>query len=186
MPLSSEEAAKTLLEAENASKRSAELYFYHRSSPHLILWGVIWVIGYGGTGLNPRTSDALWAVLVITGILAGVFISRRFPRSTSTGGTGAWRLAGLGTIIVSFIFATYAILQPHAGNQLCAYPALITGAAYMAVGLWAGVRYVISGVAVAALTLFGFFHIDPQLYFYWMAVVGGGAMILTGIWFRRV
>jgi hypothetical protein len=83
------------------------------------------------------------------------------------------------------VFATYAILKPTDGKQLCAYPALITGCAYMAIGLWRGVRYMISGVAVVAMTLIGFYFIDGLLPItLWFAFVGGGAMILTGLWFR--
>ncbi|MDR3528442.1 MAG: hypothetical protein P4L57_14315 [Rhizomicrobium sp.] len=186
MTLSSEEAAKTLSQAEDARKRSAELYFYHRSSPHLILWGTIWVIGYGGTGLFPAYSGYLWDALVLIGVASGVVIGRCRSGQGSTAGPRAWRLAALAAIIIFFVSATYRIMQPHYSLQFCAYPALITGSAYMAVGLWSGLRYVVAGVAVVALTLFGFYFIEPHLYFFWMAVVGGGSMILAGLWFRTV
>ena len=183
MSLSSEEAAKSLSQAEQARKRSSELYFYHRSSPHLILWGTIWVIGYGGTGLFPSYSDYLWDALVVIGVACGFWISRC---RGSTAGPKAWRLVALAVIIIFFVSATYRIMQPHLGRQFCAYPALITGSVYMAMGLWSGLRYVVTGVAVVALTLFGFYFIEPHLYFFWMAVVGGGSMILAGLWFRTV
>lgn len=186
MPLSSEEAAKSLLDAENARKRSTELYVYHRSSPHLILWGTIWILGYGGTGLAPRYSDPLWTALIVIGVIAGTIISRCRPKDTVTGGFRAWRLAALAAIVIFFVSATYTIMQPHLAKQVCAFPALITGTAYAAVGLWAGIRYVVAGIAVVALTLFGFFYLTPHLYFFWMALVGGGAMILAGLWFRKV
>lgn len=186
MSLSSEEAAKTLSQAEQAHKRSAELYFYRRSSPHLILWGVIWVLGYGGTGLFPHSSDYLWDGLILAGVIGGITISRCGPRDPSIGGYRAWRMAALAAIIIFFICATYTIMEPHFSRQFCAFPALITGTAYMAMGLWGGARYVIAGIAVAALTLFGFFTFDPHVYFFWMAGVGGGSMILAGIWFRTV
>lgn len=187
MPLSLQEAAKTLSEAELAHKRSTELYFYQRSSPHLILWGTIWVVGYGGTGLYPQHSNPLWAVLMLVGILGGIWIGRRRRADPLVrGGFRAWRMAALWVIILFFVSATYTIMEPHLGKQFCAFPALITGTVYMAVGLWAGIRYLVSGAAVVVLTLFGFFYMDLTLYFYWMAVVGGGSMILAGIWFRRV
>ena len=183
MTLSSEEAAKTLSQAEDARKRSAELYFYHRSSPHLILWGIIWVLGYGGTGLFPSYSGYLWDGLVLIGVACGFYIGRC---RGSTAGPKAWRLVALAVIIIFFVSATYRIMQPHFARQFCAYPALITGSVYLAVGLWSGLRYVVAGVAVVALTLFGFYFITPHLYFFWMAVVGGGSMILAGLWFRTV
>ena len=38
-------------------------------------------------------------------------------------------------------------------------------------------------VAIAVLTLVGFFWL-PQLFLLWMAVVGGGALIFAGLWLR--
>lgn len=184
MSLSSQEAAESLSQAEQAGRRSKQAYFYHRSSPHLIMWGIIWVIGYGGTGLIHEYANPLWAALVIIGCIGGVILVRCRKPDGSTSGPYAWRFAALWAIILFFVFATYAILQPHSGRQLAAYPALITGVVYMALGLWTGLRYVISGIVVVTLTLVGFFYIEP--IFLWFALVGGSAMILTGLWFRTV
>ncbi len=181
MSLSSQEASASLQQVEEASRRSSQLYFYHCSSPHLIMWGIIWIIGYGGTGLFPGYGLPLWLALVAIGTVGGIVLGRRYRRY-GTSGPYAWRMGALWAIILFFVFATYAILPPHSGRQLCAYPALITGCAYMAIGLWRGLRYVASGVVVAALTLIGYYFIEP--IFFWFAAVGGGAMILTGLWFR--
>ncbi|NIK88084.1 hypothetical protein FHS83_001402 [Rhizomicrobium palustre] len=185
MAISSEEAAKTLAEAVEAERRSARLRFYHRSSPHLIMWGTIWLIGFGVCALLPKYGDMVWNFLVPLGIVGGVAISSRLPREAGKG-FRAWRMGALGVLIFFFVSATYFIMQPHMSRQFVAYPALITGCAYVAVGLWAGPRYVISGIAVAALTLYGFVTFSTDMYFLWMAVVGGGSMILAGFWFRTV
>lgn len=184
MSLSSQEAAESLSQAEEAGRRSAQAYFYHRSSPHLIMWGIIWVIGYGGTGLYPQYSDWLWGALLIIGCSGGVLLGRCYKSASVVTGPYAWRIAALFAIIVFFVFATYAILHPVLAKQFCAYPALITGCAYMVIGLWRGMRYMVSGAVVVALTLIGFFYID--WIFLWFAVVGGASMILTGLWFRAV
>lgn len=184
MSLSSQEAAESLSQAEQAGRRSEQAYFYHRSSPHLIMWGVIWILGYGGTGLFPQYADPLWAVLILGGCLGGVLIGRYSKSKCEKGTPYAWRIAALFAVILFFVEATYAILQPHLAKQFCAFPALITGSVYMALGLWRGVRYLISGIVVVALTLVGFFYID--WIFFWFAVVGGASMILTGLWFRTV
>jgi hypothetical protein len=184
MSLSSEEAAASLTQVEQASRRSSQLYFYHRSSPHLIMWGIIWIIGYGGSGLFPPYANRLWLALIVIGCVGGVLLSRYRTPDGSTSGPYAWRLGALWAIILFFVFATYAILEPHYSRQFCAYPALITGCVYMAIGLWRGTRYLVSGVVVVALTLVGYYFIEP--IFFWFAAVGGGAMILTGLWFRTV
>lgn len=186
MPLSSEEAAASLTQVEEASRKSSQLYFYHRSSPHLILWGVIWIIGYGNTGLFPRYAWPIWGVLILIGAIVGGTIVGRCAKADAEWRTPSWRNFALWAIILLFVFSTYAIFQPHLGRQFCAYPALITGCIYMAIGLWRGLRYLISGIVVVALTLTGFFFIDAAYVAYWFAVVGGSAMILTGLWFRTV
>lgn len=184
MSLSSEEAVASLTQVEEAGRRSSQLYFYHCSSPHLIMWGIIWVIGYGGTGFFPHQSLKLWLALMVAGIVGGTLIRRKYGAKTSDA-PYAWRFAALWVIILFFVFATYAILRPTHGNQFCAFPALVTGCAYMAIGLWQGLRYLIAGAAVVALTLAGYFYIEQFfLNSLWFAVVGGGAMILTGLWFR--
>jgi hypothetical protein len=184
MSLSSKEAQASLSQVQEASRRSSQLYFYHRSSPHLIMWGIIWIIGYGGTGLFPHYGNQLWLGLIVIGCAGGILLRRCHKTDGNVGGPHAWRMAALWAVILFFVFATYAIMQPHFARQFCAYPALITGCVYMAIGLWRGLRYVISGAVVVALTLVGFYYIQP--IFFWFAAVGGGAMILTGLWFRTV
>jgi hypothetical protein len=61
----------------------------------------------------------------------------------------------------------------------------VVALAYVLTGLWSGLRFVVAGVAVAVLTLGGFFYL-PQHFLLWEGFVGGGALILAGIWFRRV
>lgn len=49
-----QDAANALKEIANAEKHSGQAYHYQKASPHLFLWGVIWVIGYAVTYANPR------------------------------------------------------------------------------------------------------------------------------------
>lgn len=190
MSLSSQEAQASLAEAEQARRRSAQLYGYRKASTHLIMWGLIWVVGYSCINLVPKYEGYIWDVLVAGGILGSMYLGRRGRHAAGAcedgKGSYAWRAGGLGLIALLFISATYAIMWPVHGPQFAAYPALITGTIYAGVGLWVGLRYVVAGALVIAATLFGFFYIHEPMYYYWMAVVGGGSMILAGFWFRTV
>jgi hypothetical protein len=183
MSLSSEEAAAHLSQAESAGRRSAQLYSYRRTSPHLIMWGAIWVIGYGVCDFFPHYGNATWIGLILAGVIGGIFFGRRC--ASKTGGPRAWRMIGLAVLAVFFVAATYTIMWPVHGAQVATYPALITGTVYAGVGLWAGLRYVVTGIMVIALTLGGFFWVHEHLLL-WMAFVGGGSMMLAGLWFRAV
>ena len=186
MSLSPKEAAESLADAENAARRSARIYGYSKASPHLILWGAIWILGYGGTDLFHHYANLIWGVLILLGCLGGFLISRRCPSARdpkAPATSGAWRVFALGGIVFLFVLSTYLILKPTYGEQFAAFPALLTGAIYTAVGLWLGVRWILSGLFVIALTMGGFYLL-PDHYVLWLAFVGGGGMMAAGFWFR--
>ncbi len=81
--------------------------------------------------------------------------------------------------------STYAIFGPVRDTQQAAFVPLIVALMYVLVGIWRGPRFLITGVAVAALTLVGYFHLHEH-FLLWMAVVGGGALVLAGLWLRQV
>ena len=56
---------------------------------------------------------------------------------------------------------------------------------YLAVGVFAGTRFAVCGAILAIATAVGFF-IAGDLFGLWMAAAGGGVLLLTGFWLRRV
>jgi hypothetical protein len=183
MSLTSKEAAESLVQAEQARRRSAQLYSYSRSAPHLIMWGCIWVVGYIQNDLFPRYENWGWIVLILSGVIGGAIIGRRYALLDR--GPFAWRLFAVFAVAIFFVFATYTIMWPVRGTAMAVYPALIIGTLYTAIGLWCGLRYVIAGIVVLGATMGGFFFLHEHLLL-WMAFVGGGSLILAGFWFRTV
>lgn len=183
MPLSPKEAAENLLDIEKMERRSSNAYGYEMAAPHLLLWGVIWVVGYGASYLNPDTSW-LWFVLVGVGTLASSVIGWRMNRARSEGGRDLRYLASALAIFL-FIAALFQI-TPLNGMQVGAFFPILIALFYALVGIWSrGTRMVILSIALAALTLIGYFHLQP--YFgLWMAIVGGGGLVLGGLWLRTV
>lgn len=188
--VSPHEAAQTLDDARRVERRSAQAFGYRIASVHLILWGVVWILGYGISDLRPQYSDIAWYVLIPLGLVAGGVIGRMSgPRRTAPAAGAAGRRAdiryfGLMAVFAAFIGAIFAIMRPN-GMQTAAFFPLMVAAMYAGVGLWLGVRYVVTGAVLAALTLGGFFYL-PDHFALWMALAGGGALILAGIWFRSV
>lgn len=184
MPLSSEEAAHTLSQVARAEQRSARVYIYRRSSSHLFIWAAAWVAGYAGTYLSPADANRIWLVVVLLG-MAGSFVMgvRTTPKSELSRATG-WRMLAAVTITQSFLASVMLVIHGQ-GWEMGVLVPLLVGALYAGIGVWAGLRYAACGVALMVLTLVGFFYL-PQYFCLWMAVVGGGVLLLTGIWFRRV
>lgn len=177
--ISSQDAAAALRDIQRAEARSARLADYHHAAPHFIIWGVLWAIGYALSHFLPGRKGAIWAVIVPIGLAAVVAAAR-------TAGRGlGWRYGGAALAIGAFFAATFLIMAPVSDRQVAAFIPLVVALAYVLWGIWGGPRYGVAGVLVALLTLAGFFLVTEH-FFLWMAGVGGGALILAGVWLRRV
>ena len=174
---SPEDAATALRDIDSAQARSATLHGYARSSPHLILWGVLWVIGYGLNDLFPAYGGAIWAVIILVGLIGDFSLLRHE--------NAGWRYGAVALTLIAFFFAVFAIMAPVSGRQIAAVIALAVGAGYVLAGIWQGPRLVIAGLVVAGLTLAGFFLVGAHFYL-WMAGVGGASLVLAGLWLKRV
>ncbi|MGA7777195.1 MAG: hypothetical protein WCA85_05730 [Paraburkholderia sp.] len=181
MALSSEQASQALRDLEAVSQRSGQLYRYQRTAPMLMLWGVIWIIGFGATQLAPASAPWLWIVLDVVGVLGCIYLGKHGKHDASANTSWRW-LASILTIAAFYVLAL-TILPPSHGSQVAAFIALIVALFYVLAGLWIGTRLAIIGIALAALTVFGYFMLAAY-FALWMAVVGGGALILGGLWLR--
>jgi hypothetical protein len=61
---------------------------------------------------------------------------------------------------------------------------LVIAATYVGLGIAVGRRRAFTGIALGVLTLVGFFAL-PSIFMLWMAAVGGGALVLGGLWLRQ-
>ena len=175
---SPQDAAGALRDIEAAEARSEKLHGYARSSPQFLLWGVLWVIGYGLNDFFPAYSGTIWGAVVPIGLIAG------FTALRGTGHEVGWRYGAVVLTALAFFAAAFSVLWPVHPRQIAALIPLGVAAVYVIIGIWRGPRYVTTGIAIAALTLLGFFLLK-QHFFLWMAGVGGASLILAGIWLKR-
>jgi hypothetical protein len=182
--ISTQQAADALKEASAAERRSARAWRYQRAAPYLLMWGAIWIVGYGASDLVPHQAGWIWMGLLVLALAISMAIGSRADPAR-LGAQNAWRYALTFTAIWCFFGATYAVMGPINVLQQGAFPPLVVATSYVVMGLWSGPRLVIAGLAVGTLTLFGFFHL-PQHFLLWEGFVGGGALILAGLWFRRI
>src|SRR5579859_5677338 len=179
MALSPDEAAQALNEIAAAETRSRTAYAYLLGGSYLILWGVIWVVCYSLVDFRPAAVSTIWAIGSAAGIAGSVLLGRR--RRDRRG----WRAFVPATAYVVFTFLLLNILHPRSIEDCSIAVALVVSLAYVQIGLHLGDRLISIGVALAALSLAGYFWIPAHFHLY-MAFVGGGSMILAGLWLRRV
>lgn len=187
MPLSSEEAARVLRNAEEVSALSGTLYSYRRASPHLILWGTIWLAGFGMANFFQSQINLIWPVLDAVGIAGSMYLARLWGRASNSEepskSENAWRWLASILVIIVFFVLVQIIMAPTAERQSTALMALIVAFAYVLRGLWGSPRIGVMGILLTAVTLFGYFFITDYFNL-WMAVFGGGSLIAVGMWLR--
>ncbi|MEY2854563.1 MAG: hypothetical protein RL030_1695 [Pseudomonadota bacterium] len=192
MNISRDEAGEALTAVFDTDRRARQFQGARSASPYLILWGVVWFFANGVTGLAPQQAGTAWLVATVVGVLATIAITvrqtlhRRAMNLHSAAESAAIgrRAAILGTTVIAFFPATLAVLAPLEPMKGSAFISLFFAFAYMASGAWLGLRMFVAGLVTAVAVLVGYL-IFPQYYYLWMAVVGGGSLMLAGLWLRQ-
>jgi hypothetical protein len=152
----------------------------------LVVWGVIWLLGFSGSQFLPsHIAGYAWMILdILGGIISavlGIRMGRGVRRSSPTI-TGK-RIAAFWLLLFLFCLATVAVSLPADGKQLSMYIILFVMVGWIAMGLLLSFASIWPGLAITALALVGYFLL-PGIFYLWMAVLGGGGMIVLGLYIR--
>jgi hypothetical protein len=182
MGLSPQDALAALNDVEATDARARASQANRAGAPYLLLWGAVWVVGYTLSGLLPgKLIGPTWIVLGLAGFAAMAFLPRRETTSRAYRGL---TIAIMQVAIFAFIGATYWVMRPTQGDQYMVYPALMVGLIYTLMGSLRRTRIMWIGAAVFVLSLIGYAFLRPVLAF-WLAAVGGGGLILGGLWMHQ-
>jgi hypothetical protein len=168
-----------------------------KGAPLLIIWGIIWIIGFGCLQFFPGVSGPVWMVLDIVGVAASFLIgpwSRNSPvKSPLHGRMGlSWLILFAYGVIWLELLVPWGVLHhggwaAHSllmGRKFAAFSATLCMFAYVIMGLWLD-RYIMwLGVFVTIATLLGYLFL-PNYFFLWLAITGGGALAGTGLFVRK-
>ena len=180
MALTREEARAALNEVRAAERSLAEQSQYAFAGPILILWGVVWIVGNGFSQFA-AAGQATWAwcLLDVFGFAGTVAAARRRPRAASMRNA-----TGAGIALAIFVVCLFAVLPPSSARQVDAAISLVIAVLYILGGLAGGARFIWLGAGLAATVMLGFFVLAAWFYL-WMAIVGGGALVIGGLWLKR-
>lgn len=185
MPISNAEAAEALSSIETAALRSKQLQRYRRASPYLLLWGSIWLLGFSADDLLPAQAHRIWQVLILIGLCGQVGLLLRSTRSNSNARHRGLQSLALSVIAAVFGFGVVYLMRVRDPQAMLAFSGLMAGTIYAGIGVFAGLRLLITGLGILALTFTGYAMLTTH-YALWMALVCGGGLILAGLWLRRV
>ncbi|NGM52017.1 hypothetical protein G5B46_20595 [Caulobacter sp. 602-2] len=188
MVLTKDEAAAALADIQATTRRGATLRGYRIGGPILMLWSVIWMLGYLSMGLLPSHQWGwVWLVLDTVGAIGSILLARPAEKAARVAGAKSDRsslkmMGGMAVAIV-FVMSTFYVLRPTDPAAYLAFPGLMVGAIYAAVGVFVAGRYLGIGAVMFALTLVGFYAF-PEILAFWMASASV-ALFVSGVWLAR-
>jgi hypothetical protein len=186
MDVSLTEARDALRDVDKATALSNQSRGYRIAAPYLILWGVIWIVGYGAQALSAAIlTGRLWLVLDVVGLLGSGVIASRERGKSGRQGKGLWRrLAAFATVFL-FVAMTLAIMHPTEPAQYLVFPSLVLGLVYGLIGVFTLPKFLWIAAIVSASAVLAFYFLQPWLSLC-IAVTGGGGLVLGGLWMRRL
>ena len=86
-------------------------------------------------------------------------------------------------LLFIYCFAAIAVAWPSGGKQASMFIILFVMLGWLAMGLLLSFTSIWPGLLITALALIGYFFL-PDIFYLWMAVLGGGGMIALGLYIR--
>jgi len=188
MSISKDDAAQALSEIDQARGRVRSLAAYAQAAPYLVLWGIAWLVADTAIALSPR-AFWVWPAVIAVATLVNVGIAVAQAREVGAGQTRSphWKALATALICVVFLASLFLVLSPLGGKQIHSVFGLFFGSVYVVMGLWLGWRLVALGLALAGLTLVAYYALPMGGgYPLFMGVVAGGALIVGGLWLRKI
>jgi hypothetical protein len=192
-PVTKDEAAAALAEIDRVIEQTRKIISHGSASPVLLLWGVIWVVGFADTQFYPGSAGRVWMLLNVAGMAAtfALTLSRRSIKSPiSKLIFGSWCvLIGYGTLWLLLLapWVMPGMTRAHAppwGVRIPAFFCTVSMCGYVIMGLWLSRFFLWVGLVVTAITVIGYYAL-PDWFYLWMAVFGGGSFLATGLFTRK-
>lgn len=203
MGIGPEEARDMLQGVDDVTSRTKKMIAFGGGDLLFIVWGIVWLIGGIATYLIPKFTSrdgsismligSVWLVLVG----AGMILSYRAGKSSMPTRSPFGKSIGMmWFLLYVFVDVWIALLMPfiHIQGQheshlfwthMGAIAATVPMFAYVVFGLFFDRYMVYIGLGVTALMMIGIFLFEPWFYL-WMAFVGGGTLIGTGLMVRKL
>jgi hypothetical protein len=146
------------------------------------VWGVIWIL----VNLGGLVSLPYGSILFPAFMLLGFCVSLGLALRGGAHGRGdhVRRTVLITAAVVLFVTGMNLISPTNSLIHMEAMICLAVGALYMVAGSTLGWRLTAIGAAQLIGTMVAWVYGREQ-FFLWMALVGGGGLILGGLWLRR-
>jgi hypothetical protein len=159
-------------ETQKALARAGTGYF-------LIIWGIVWLFGFLGSQLWPGPiSGYIWLGLDTFGVVGTIIAATRYSRRVRS--SGGWRVGLSWVLLIVQGGILMWVSWPLEMTQYLMFVTILVAMGYSLVGIWIYSPLMIAGICISLLAVLGWLLI-PAYLGYWLALVGGGGLIGTGL-----
>ncbi len=186
MNISPTEAEQALEAIQNIMEKTRWAILNSGAYIFQIVWGFIWLLGFlGNHFFDLKTSGFIWMGLDILGGVLSVIVGIRMGQNvrSPSGTVIGKRIAWFWLLLFLYCFALRAVVSPLDGKQMAMLIILFVMIGWIAMGLLLSLDSVWWGLVITSLSLIGYFLL-PDIFYLWMAFLGGGGMIALGIYIR--
>lgn len=186
MNISPNEAEEALAAIQRVTQKTRHSIASSGSYIFLIITGIIWLVGFLSTQfLTGEIVGYIWTGMSLLGTAVAILLGSRMGkrvRSPSVNAT-AKRAVIFWLLLVFYGIAAIAIARPTDGKQVTMFIILFIMVGQSAMGLLLSFSSTWWALPITALALVGYFLL-PGFFYLWMGVLGGGGMIVLGLYIR--
>ena len=186
MEISPNEAEEALVAIQTIAQKTRRSIASGGTYITLIVTGIVWLVGFACTQfLSGEIVRYIWTGLsIFGGILATIwgFRMSRHVHSPAAAAT-AKRVGLFWLFLIFYCIATISISWPMDGKQVTILILLFALIGHLSMGLLLSFAAVWWPLPITALALLGYFLL-PDIFYLWMALLGGGVMIVLGLYIR--
>jgi hypothetical protein len=149
----------------------------------MVLWGVIWFIGFSSSQFLPDLAGWIWLVLNVVGMMLTVWLGTRIGRGDVR--VSFWRpvLLWLLSLVIFDALLVWLFDMTDAHNLLLLF-LLTIALGYVQFGLFTHWIFGVVGVLMAVIAV-GARLLASDYFFLAIGVLGGGVLAGGGLWVVR-
>jgi hypothetical protein len=184
--MSATEAEKELAAIQSMMQKTRHSIASSGTYITLIVTGIVWLIGFICTQfLSTEIIGYIWTTLSILGGAAGTILGFRMGKRVRSPATvpTVKRVGIFWLLLVVYGITIITIARPTDGKQATLFIILFIMLGQLAMGLVFSFSSVWWALLISALALVGYFLL-PSIFYLWMAILGGGGMIILGLYIR--
>lgn len=171
--MDNEQAIESLSDVARVRQKTSELRNYRGMGSIISAWGVVWLLGFGAQATFPAAAPFVW---IVGWLGALVWTFTRPPKREDFRPLATWVVAVLCVCLVLVVTkATHTTAALIFGLAL--------SATYAILGIWSGKRFLLLAAVVLSSVCIGWWL--PHWLYLALALGGGVALIVGGVWVRR-